>query len=80
MIRAEGIWGATSTADRHAVRHLSIDDAIEKLEAELPARMRRRIEGFEKRHPREPHSQCRNGRCSRARKLLDDLRRDGNAA
>ena len=49
----EGIWGATSTQERRAVRHLPVQEAIDQLEAELPERARARIEAFAARYPRE---------------------------
>jgi hypothetical protein len=49
----EGIWGATTTQERRAVRHLPVQEAIDQLDAELPDRARARIDAFAARYPRE---------------------------
>jgi Transcription factor WhiB len=48
---AVGIWGASTTAERHALRHLPPDQAVDVLEAGLVERVRRRVEAVAAKHP-----------------------------
>jgi hypothetical protein len=73
-MRATGTWAATAFSDRQRLRRLSVAEAAERLEAELPERLRQRIEAFERRHPDNDHPGCTGKRCRRARVMLDDMR------
>lgn len=74
QVRVSGVWGGTTFNQRMAVRSLPVPEAVERLEAGLPERVRVRVEAFDKRHPAGPHRQCLNGRCAPARVLLDAMR------
>lgn len=74
QVRVRGIWAGTTFKERMAVRSLPVPEAVERLEAGLPERVRVRAEAFEKRHPPGHHRQCLNGRCAPARVLLDAMR------
>jgi Transcription factor WhiB len=49
--RATGIWEASTYAERHALRHLPPDQAVDVLEAGLVERVRRRVEAVAAKHP-----------------------------
>ena len=55
-VRAVGLWGATTTAERSRFRRLPVAEAVDTLEAGLPERLRERIEVFEARHPNAEQS------------------------
>jgi Transcription factor WhiB len=48
---AVGVWGASTTAERHALRHLPPDQAVDVLEAGLAERVRRRVQAVAAKHP-----------------------------
>jgi WhiB family transcriptional regulator, redox-sensing transcriptional regulator len=50
--RAVGLWGGSTTRERHQLRHLPVDQAIEQLEDGLAERVRRRVEAVERKHHR----------------------------
>jgi hypothetical protein len=70
-IRAVGVWGATTEADRAAVADLPIPEAIARLEAGLPLRVRARVEAFEASRAKAVN---RSRRAERAQKMLDEMR------
>jgi hypothetical protein len=41
-----GVWGGATEYDRHSVKDLSTDDAIEELERTLPQRITDRVDGW----------------------------------
>lgn len=43
QVEAWGIWGGTVLKERHALRHLTVTEAADRLEAGLSARVERRI-------------------------------------
>jgi Transcription factor WhiB len=45
-IYASGVWGATTTIERRAVTHLPLEEAIDRLEAELPERVAGHVRAF----------------------------------
>lgn len=70
-VRAVGVWGATTEEDRAPVRGLPIGGAIDRLELELPDRLRTRIEAFKARYQRDGR---RNQRADRVWAMLERLR------
>ena len=49
--RAVGIWGASTTGERHLLRNRPIAEAVYVLEDGLAGRVRARVEAARKKHP-----------------------------
>jgi hypothetical protein len=69
-IRAVTVWGATTEADRAPVADLPIPEAIERLEAGLPLRVRARVEAFEASRTKAVN---RSRQAERAQKMLEEM-------
>jgi hypothetical protein len=67
-IVAVGVWGGSSELERQAVRHLPLEEAVERLEAGFPKRLAERVEAFRIRD--RSKSRSHGPRVRRVRALL----------
>jgi hypothetical protein len=76
----DGIWGATTTEERKEIKHLPVEEAMDQLEAVLPARLRLRIEAFAARYPRDGRQNVRANRLWRKLDAMVEQIEDDKAA